>query len=152
MGLLLDLVCGDGVEAVEDFFDGKEVIEVHFLAGEVGHAGGGGFESEQDVAFDLLFGAVEFFRGEECFFEGLELGHDEGDHFEGFVGGGSGVDAEGAGVRVGAEVGVDGVGHAALFADGLEEAGAHAAAEDGVEDEGGVAVFVGNFRRGNAKA
>ena len=121
-GLLLDLIGGDGIEAVEDFFDGEEVLEVHLLAGEVGHAGGGGFEAEEDVALDLLLGAVELFGGEEGVFEAGELGHDEGDHFEGLVGGGAGVDAEGAGVRVGAEIGVDGVGHAALFANGLEEA------------------------------
>ena len=152
LGLLLNLVGGNGIEAVEDFFDGEEVVEVHFLPGEIGHAGGGAFEAEEDVALDLLLGAAELFGGEECFFEAFELGHDEGDHFEGFVGGCAGVDAERAGVGVGAEVGVDGVGHAALFADGLEEAGAHAAAEDGVEDEGCVAVFVGDFGRWDAEA
>ena len=43
------------------------------------------------------------------------------------------------------------VGHAALFADGLEEAGTHAATEYGVEDQRGVAVLVGNGRRGDAE-
>ena len=68
------------------------------------------------------------------------------------AGGGAGVDAERAGVAVGAQVGVDGVGHAALFADGLEEARAHAAAEHGVQDQRGVAVVVGDGRRGHAEA
>ena len=73
-------------------------------------------------------------------------------HFEGLAGRGAGVDAEGSGVAVGAEVGVDGVGHAALLADGLEEARTHAAAEHGVEDERGVAVVVGDGRGGHAEA
>src|SRR6202044_2445453 len=77
--------------------------------------------------------------------------HNEVDDLEGAVGGGSGVDAEGAGVAIGGEVGVDGVDEAALFADGLEEARAHAAAEDGVEQEGCVAGLVGDGRSGNAE-
>ncbi len=81
-----------------------------------------------------------------------ELGEDEVDDLEGLAGGGAGVDAEGSGVAIGAEVGVDGVGHAALFADGLEEARTHAAAEHGVEDERGVAVLVGDGRGGDAEA
>ncbi len=34
----LDLRRGDGVEAVEHLFNGEEVVEVHLLASEVGHA------------------------------------------------------------------------------------------------------------------
>ena len=73
-------------------------------------------------------------------------------HFEGLADGGAGVDAEGSGVAVGAEIGEDGVGHAAIFANGLEEARAHAAAEHGIEDQRGVAVFVGDGRGGDAEA
>ncbi len=41
---------------------------------------------------------------------------------------GAGVDGEGAGVCEWVHLGVDGVGEALVFADGLEEAGGHAAA------------------------
>ena len=73
-------------------------------------------------------------------------------HFEGLADGGAGVDAEGSGIAVGAEIGEDGVGDAAILANGLEEARAHAAAEHGIEDQGGVAALVGDGRGGDAEA
>ena len=140
VGEALDVVGGDAVDLGGDFVDGEEAAAVHLLAGEGGHAGAGAFEAEDHVALDLVLGAVEFFVGDGLVLEAGELGEGEGEDFAGVVDGAAGVDGEGAGVAEGVQLGVDGVGEAALFADGLEEAGAHAAAEDGVEQVGGVAV------------
>ena len=136
----------------DDFFDRQEIVEIHLLAGEVGHARVRAFETHQDVALELIFCAGEFLVAERRLLQTAEFRHDEVDHFERLAGGGSGIDAEGAGVAVGTEVGVDGVSHAALFANGLEEARTHAAAEHGIEDQRGVAIVVGNRRRGYAEA
>ncbi len=108
--------------------------------------------AQQDIALELVFGAGQFIQGERCLLQIAEFGQDQVNHFESLAGRGAGVDAEGPGVAIGAEVGVDGVGHAALFADGLEEARAHAAAQDGIQNERGVAVFVGDGRGGDAEA
>ena len=90
--------------------------------------------------------------GSELFLQLAEFVQDQVDGLQRLAGRGAGVDAERAGVAVGAQVGIDGVGQAALFADGLEEARAHAAAQDRVQDQGGVAVFVGDGRGGHAQA
>ncbi len=94
---------------------------------------------------------MELFVAEGRLFEGAELGHDEVNHFECLVGGGACVDAERTGVAVGADIGIDGVGHAALFADGLEEARTHTAAKDGIEDKGGVAILIRDGRGGDTE-
>ena len=60
--------------------------------------------------------------GTGSFFEAAEFGEGELEDFGGLVDGGAGVDGEGAGVAEGVGLGVDGVGEAAVFADGLEEA------------------------------
>jgi hypothetical protein len=146
------LVFRDGFDALDDFVEVEEALEVHLLAREVRHARHGAFEREQEIALELVLGAAEFARLERLALEAAEFLHDEVDDLDGAIGRGSGVDAEGAGVAVGREVGVDGVDEATLFADGLEEAGTHAAAEDSVEQESGVAGFVGDGRCGNAEA
>ena len=151
-GLGHDLFLGDAFDAVEDLGDGEEALEVHLLAGEVGHAGHGAFEREEQIALELILGAAELAGLERLGFEAAKLLHDEVDDLKGAIRGGAGVDAEGAGVAVGVEVAVDGVDEAAFFADGLEEAGAHAAAEQGIEQQGGVTVGVADGRRGDAKA
>ena len=150
-GHLHDLFFSDGFDAVEDFVEAEEALEVHLLAGEVGHAGHGAFEGEQEIALELILGAAELAWLERLGLEAAEFLHDEVDDLEGAVGGSSGVDAEGACVAIGSEVAVDGVDEAAFFADGLEEARAHAAAEDGVEQEGRVAGLVSDGRSGHAE-
>src|SRR3954451_7338530 len=151
-GHSLNLLGSYGFNAGDDFFGCEELVEVHLLPGKVGHAGVGAFKSHQDVALELVLAASQFFFAERILFEVVELGHDEVYDFKSLACGGAGVDAEGAGVAVRAEVGVDGVSQAALFADGLEETGAHAAAKDGIEDKRGEAVIVGDGGSGNTEA
>ena len=64
LGHGLDLVGGDGFDADDDFVGGEELVEVHLLAGEVGHARVGAFEAHEDVALELILGAGEFFVAE----------------------------------------------------------------------------------------
>ena len=60
--------------------------------------------------------------GDGLFLETAEFEEGKLEDFFGLVDGGSGVDGEGAGVVEGVHLGVDGVGEALVFADGLEEA------------------------------
>ena len=64
LGHGLDLRGCDGVDAGDDLFGGEELVEVHLLPREVGHARVRAFEAHEDVAFELIFGAGEFFVGE----------------------------------------------------------------------------------------
>ncbi len=140
VGEALQVGGGDAVDFGGDLVEGEELAPVHLLAGEGGHAGVGGLEAEDHVAFELVFGALELVGSDGFGLEAGELLEGAGEDLAGVGGGAAGVDGEGAGVAEGVELGVDGVGEAAVFPDGLEEAGGHAAAEDGVEDVGGVAV------------
>src|ERR1017187_8996073 len=56
------------------------------------------------------------------FFETAEFGKSQLQDLGDFSGGGAGVDGEASGVAEGIGLGVDGVGEAAVLADGLEEA------------------------------
>ena len=142
----------DGFDLVEDLLHAEEILEVHLLPGEVGHARHGAFEREQDVAFQLIFGALELVGGERFFLKPAKFGHDEFDYLDCLGRRCAGVDAERACVPIGVEVAVDGVGEAALFADRLEESRAHAAAENGIQNERDVAVLVGDRLRRDAEA
>jgi len=129
-GEALDVGGGDVVDLGGDVVHGVEAAVVHLLAGEVGHTGAGGLEAEDHVALGLVFGAFEFFVGDWLGLEAGELGEGELEDFLRFGGSAACIDGERAGVAEGVHLGVDGVGQAAVFADGLEEARAHAAAED----------------------
>src|ERR1017187_4374019 len=142
----------DGFDLGDDLVNGEEAAEVHLLTRQVGHAAGGGFEAEHDVALELVFGSLQLCLRDGIFFETTQFLDGEPEDFRGFFGGGAGVDGEGAGVAEGTGLGVDGVGEAAFFADGLEEAAAHAAAEHGVEQEDGVAGGGVDRRRGDTEA
>ena len=50
LGESLDVGGTDGFDFGDDLVDGEEAAEVHLLAGEIGHAAGGAFEAEDDVA------------------------------------------------------------------------------------------------------
>ncbi len=58
LGHLGDLVAGDLFDLLKDFVEAGELVEVHLLAGEVGHARGGAFEREQEVALELVLGSA----------------------------------------------------------------------------------------------
>src|SRR5215469_10508694 len=51
----------DSVDARDDFLCSEELMEVHFLAGEIGHAGVGTLEAHQDVALQLILGSSQLF-------------------------------------------------------------------------------------------
>ena len=148
----LNALRGDAVDLSNDIVDGEEAAEVHLLAGEIVHTGGGAFEAEDDVGLHLVLSALEFGLGDGFVLETAEFGEGEFEDALRFVEAHAGVDHKGAGVAEGVELGVDGVGEALVFADGLEEAGAHAAAEDGIEEIGGEALRVGDRRGRDAEA
>ena len=115
LGEGLDGSWGDGVDFGDDLVDGEEAAEVHLLACEVGHAAAGGLEAEDDVGFELVFGALELGVGDGFVLEAAEFGEGGGEDFGGFIGRAAGVDGECAGVAEGADLGVDGVGEALVF-------------------------------------
>jgi len=47
----------------DDLVNGEEAAEVHLLARQVGHAAGGGFKTEHDVALELVFGSLQLCSG-----------------------------------------------------------------------------------------
>src|ERR1017187_2619571 len=152
LGEGLDAGRDNGFNLGDHLVNGEEAAEVHLLARQVGHAAGGGFKAEHDVAPELVFGSLQLCLRDGIFFETTQFLDGEPEDFRGFFGGGAGVDGEGAGVAEGTGLGVDGVGEAAFFADGLEEAAAHAAAEHGVEQVDGVAGGRLDRRRGDTEA
>ncbi len=152
LGEALDGGGSDGFDLTGDLLHAKEAAEVHLLAGEVGHSATRTFEADDDVAFELILGAFEFRLGDGLLFKTGQFDEGKLEELFGLVDGGSGVDGERAGVVEGVHLGVDGVGEALVFADGLEEARAHAAAEHGVEEVDAVAVGVVDRGRGDSEA
>ena len=63
----LDVGGDDRLDLGDDLVDGEEAAEVHLLAGEIGHAAGGGFEAKHDVALELVLGALQFRVGDGSF-------------------------------------------------------------------------------------
>jgi len=146
-----DLFFSDSFDALNDFVEIEEALEVHLLAREIRHARHGAFEREEEIALELVLGATELAGLQGLGVEAAEFLHDEVDDLDRAVRRGSCRDAERACIAIGGEVGVDGVDKSAFFADGLKEAGAHASAEDSVEKEGDVAGLVADGWRGDAE-
>jgi len=105
-----------------------------------------------DVALQLILGALQLCLLNGHLFETAQLGDGEPNDLAGLLDGGSGVDAERAGVAEGAGLRVDGVGQTALLADGLEEARTHASAQHGVQQIDPVARGRIDRRRGHSHA
>ena len=151
-GESLDLCSGDAVDVSDDLIDAKEATVVHLLACEVGHATAGALETHDNIAAELVFGTGEFGLRDGLGSETQKLMDRKLDDFARLLNGGACVDAKRASVTEGTHLRVDGVGKAAVFADGLEQAGAHAAAEDGVHQIKAVAAGITDRRRGDAEA
>src|ERR1035437_9935557 len=119
-GLYLGRVhCAD---AGDDLINSNELVEVHLLARQVGHARIGALHPQQDVALDLILGAGQLFHAQQLLLQLAELLQYQLHHVQTLIYRGACKDAQGSGVAAGAHVGVDGVGHAPLLANGLEEA------------------------------
>jgi len=66
----------NGLDALNQLVQGEKAAEVHLLAGQVGHAAGGGFQTEHERAFQVVLGAAEFLIGDWALFEIAKLVHD----------------------------------------------------------------------------
>src|SRR5438093_11941457 len=61
VGGLLQVLGGDGVDALDEFVETVEAVEIHFLTSQVRHARSGGFERQHQAAFELVLGAAQLF-------------------------------------------------------------------------------------------
>src|SRR6266581_5349792 len=153
-------LAGDGQQFLaRDFFDGNEqlverveTVEIHFLAGKIGHARAGGFQRKHQRALEMVFGAAQLLFADRGFLEATEFRRDHVHDPRGGLFGRAGVNREHAGVRIRAQFAEDGVGQAVLLADFLKQARRHAAAEDVVQHRGGEAALVRHGIRRNADA
>ena len=50
-----EIVCRDCLDSFNQLIEREEVIEIHFLARQVRHAGGRGFERQHQAALQLVF-------------------------------------------------------------------------------------------------
>jgi len=152
LGEAAKLLTRDGFDASQDFIEREEAAEIQLLAGQVGHAGTGGFEREHERALEMVLRAAQLFFGDESFLESAKFLNGEiEDLADGFFGRAR-VDGHHAGIGIGSELAENGVGKALLFADVLEEAGGHAAAEEIIEDGDAEAVLMSERNRRNADA
>jgi len=153
-------LAGDGQQFLAgDLFDGSEqlverveTVEIHFLAGEIGHARAGGLERKHQRALEMVLGAAQLLFADRGFLEAAEFRRDHVHNPRGGLFGRAGVDREHAGVRIRAQLAEDGVGQAVLLADFLKQARRHAAAQDVVQHRGGEAALVRHGIRRNADA
>jgi hypothetical protein len=81
-----DFFLRDGFDALDDFVEVEEALEVHLLAREVRHARHGAFEREEEIAFELVLSTAELAGLEWLGFEATEFLHDEVDDLEGTIG------------------------------------------------------------------
>src|SRR5450756_2891238 len=72
-GEALDVVGRDRFDLTGDLLDSEEAAEVHLLAGKVGHSAAGAFESDDDVALELVLGALELSLADGLLFETREF-------------------------------------------------------------------------------
>jgi len=148
----LDFFSGHAVDGGEDFVEGREPMEIEFLASQIGHAGTGGFEGKHQRALQMILGAQQFFIGNRRFFHGAELGDG---HIENLADGllrRARIHAEHTGIGVRGEFAKDGISEAVFFADVLEETRRHAAAEKIIEDGHAKAALVSDGKRGDTDA
>ena len=149
---MLQVFEGDGFDAFDEFIEAIEMVVVHFLAGQVRHAGGRGFEREHEAALELVLGAAQLFLGDGRGLQVAEFLDDALDNLDRRLARGARVYAQGAGVAIRIQVAIDGVGEPLALADVLEQARAHASPEQRIQDVGSVAAFVCHGMRGNADA
>src|SRR5260370_39566121 len=148
----LDLFAGDGVDGGEDFVEGVEAAEIELLAGEIRHAGAGGFEGEHERTLEVVLGAKKLLFADGRFLERAEFLDGEVDDLANGFCRSAGVDSEHASVGIGRNFAEDSVSEAELLADVLKEARGHAAAEKIVEHGDAAAAFVGDGEGRDADA
>ena len=90
----LNLCRGDGFDLVGDLVDATEAAKVHLLARKICHAAARAFEAENDVALELVFGALQLCLTDCVFFETAEFIEGEPEDSLRLVDRGAGVDAE----------------------------------------------------------
>src|SRR5580692_4258279 len=134
VGQFGEILGSDGFDFLDEFVEIVEAVEIHFLASQIRHAGGARFEREHQAAFELGFGALEFFFRHRFGFEAAKLFHHRLNDFRGRCQRSAGVDRQASSITIWVEIAVDRVGQALTLTDVLEEPGTHASAEQGVEN------------------
>src|SRR6266496_4414443 len=77
----LNIFSRDFLDALHHLVESEKALEIKFLARQVGHTARGGFKPQHERTFEMIFGAAQFFNGNQIFLEIAQLPDDRIDDF-----------------------------------------------------------------------